>query len=630
MEKTRRPYGLWTSPITPKSLAADTRLSDVQWDSDGETLVWLEGRSDQGVLVAKRRGEAPRDLTSDLSVRAGVGYGGGDFTVSQGTVIFASGGRLYRQPLSSGPAKPITPPFGEAAAPAVSPDGRWVLFVWSDGVEDVVAIVDLDGRLWPQKLASGHDFYMQPRWHPSGQKVAWIAWDHPRMPWDGTVLELALLDLADGRLPRVASVETIAGEKAVSTFQPEFSPDGRSLAYVSDERGIGSLHLYDLETRGARALTAGDEEFSLPAWVQGLRTYGFSPDGRGIIARASRDGVDRMRRIDLETGAVEPLDDNFGEYTRLQQVVLSPTEDAVAAIAGAAAIPARVITCTVARLQQPRVHAHSSTETVSPDDLSIPEAVVWAAPDGGKVHGLYYAPKSAAFLGEGLPPAIVVAHGGPTDQATAGYHANTQFFTTRGYGVLEVNYRGSTGYGRDYRQALAGNWGVLDVEDVVSGARFLGETGRADRERIVVMGGSAGGYTVLRCLTQYPSTFKAAVSLYGISDLFSLAQDTHKFETHYVDSLVGPLPQAAALYRERSPLFSAERIAGPLALFQGEEDRVVPKSQSDRIVASLRARGVPHEYHVYPGEGHGWRKAETIEAYYRDVERFLREHVLFA
>jgi len=630
MEKTRRPYGLWTSPITPKSLAADTRLSDVEWDSDGETLVWLEGRSDRGVLVAKRRGEAPRDLTSDLSVRAGVGYGGGDFTVFQGTVFFVSGGRLYRQPLACGGPRPITPPCGEAAGPVVSPDGKWVLFVHSDGVEDVIAVVDVEGRFWPQKVAFGRDFYMQPRWHPSGEKIAWIAWDHPRMPWDGTALELATLDLADGRLPSVTRVEAIAGGEAVAVFQPEFAPDGRSLAYVSDERGTGSLHLYDLEARGTRALTAGDEEFSLPAWVQGLRTYGFSHDGLGLIARASKDGVDRMRRIDLETGAVESLDDNFGEYTRLQQVAPSPTENAVAVIAGAATIPARVITCTVARLQRPRTHVHSSTETVSQDDLSIPEPVSWAAPDGGKVHGLYYGPKNAAFYGEGLPPAIVIAHGGPTDQYTAGYHANTQFFTTRGYAILEVNYRGSSGYGRDYRQALAGNWGVLDVEDVVSGARFLGESDRADRERIVVMGGSAGGYTVLRCLTQHPGTFKAAVSLYGISDLFSLAQDTHKFEAHYVDSLVGPLPQAALLYRERSPLFSAERITGPVALFQGEEDRVVPKSQSDRIVASLKQRGVPHEYHVYAKEGHGWRKAETIEAYYRDVERFLREHVLYA
>jgi dipeptidyl aminopeptidase/acylaminoacyl peptidase len=193
-----------------------------------------------------------------------------------------------------------------------------------------------------------------------------------------------------------------------------------------------------------------------------------------------------------------------------------------------------------------------------------------------------------------------------------------------------VNYRGSTGYGREYREALKGNWGVVDVKDVVSAARYLTESGRVDLERLVIMGASAGGYTVLRALTEHPGTFKAAICLYGVCDLFALAKETHKFEAHYLDSLIGELPQASAIYRERSPIFSAERITDPIAIFQGDEDKVVPKSQSERIVASLRSRGVPHEYHVYAGEGHGWRKAETIEAFYRGVERFLREHVLFS
>jgi dipeptidyl aminopeptidase/acylaminoacyl peptidase len=211
------------------------------------------------------------------------------------------------------------------------------------------------------------------------------------------------------------------------------------------------------------------------------------------------------------------------------------------------------------------------------EDLSVPEPITWISLDGGKVYGLYYPPANSRFSGAGLPPAVVMVHGGPTSQYTAGYHGSTQFLTTLGYAVLEVNYRGSTGYGRDYRQALAGNWGVLDVEDAVSGAAHLGQSGRVDRERIAIMGGSAGGYTVLRALTEHPGTFKAAVCLYGVSDLFGLAQDTHKLEAHYLDSLVGPLPQASPLYRERSPLFSADRIADPIALFQGDEDRPIPE-----------------------------------------------------
>lgn len=630
MKKTIRQYGLWDSPITPRHLALGIRISDLAWDSDGEMLVWLEERSDRGVLVTKRRGEAPRDLTAELSVRARVGYGGGDFTVFNGSVYFVSEGRLYRQPLSTGRARPITPPFGEITSPCVSPDGKWVLFVHSDGQEDLLAIVDTEGKFWPQRLVSGSDFVMQPRWHPSGERIAWIAWDHPRMPWDGTDLHLATLSVKGDRLPIVKEVEAIAGGERVAVFQPEFSPDGHTLAYVSDESGFGNLYLYDLIEKMHRSLTEGEEEVLIPAWVQGLRTYGFSHDGEMIVYRASRDGIDRMKRISIRTGTIESLDEHFVDYSLLQQLACSPTENALALIAQSAVIPARVITCTIATHQQPRIHRYSMTETIPADDLSRPEPVTWVARDGGRVHGLYYPPRSSAFAGTGLPPAIVMVHGGPTSQYTAGYHAMAQFFTSRGYAVLEVNYRGSTGYGRDYQEALKGNWGVVDVEDTVAGAGYLAEIGRADRERLVIMGASAGGYTVLRTLVEHPGTFKAALCLYGVSDLFTLAQQTHKFEAHYLDSLLGELPGASAIYRERSPIFSVDRITDPIAVFQGEDDKVVPKDQSERVVASLRRRGVPHEYHVYPGEGHGWRKSETIEAFYRGVELFLREHVLFA
>lgn len=630
MKKTIERYGLWDSPITPRYLAQVLRISDVSWDSDEETLVWLEGRSDRGVLVAKRRGDASRDLTAELSVRARVGYGGGDFTVFKGIVYFVCEGRLYRQSLTAGGPRPITPPFGQAASPCISPDGKWVLFVHSDGREDILAVVDTEGKFWPQRLASGSDFVMQPCWHPSGQRIAWIAWDHPRMPWDETSLYLAILDVRGDRLPMVKQSERIAGGEGVAIFQPEFSPDGKALAYVSDQSGYGNLYLYDLVEKASHALTGGEEELSRPAWVQGLRTYGFSYDGERIVYRASKDGIDRLKYIDLRTGDIEPLDEHFTDYTLLQQVTLSPSENVVALIAQSARIPPRVVTCSLAPRQHPRIHRYSTTGTIPDDCLSVPESITWGASDGEKVHGLYYPPCNGAFAGTGLPPAIVLVHGGPTSQYAVGYHATTQFFTSRGYAVLEVNYRGSTGYGREYREALKGNWGVVDVEDVVSGARHLAESGRVDLERLVIMGGSAGGYTVLRALTEYPGTFKAALCLYGVSDLFALAQETHKFEAHYLDSLVGELPQASAIYRERSPIFSAERITDPIAIFQGDEDKVVPKSQSERIVASLRSRGVPHEYHVYAGEGHGWRKLETIEAFYRDVERFLRDHVLFS
>lgn len=629
MTKRNVPYGLWDSPITPQQLALEVRLSDLAWDTDGETLVWVEGRSGRGVLVAKRRGEAARDLTAECSVRAQVGYGGGDFTVFQGTVYFVSEGRLYRQSLANGGATPITPCYGQAASPRVSPDGKWLLFVFSDGKEDVLAIVDTQGRFWPQRLTYGRDFYMQPCWHPAGDRVAWVAWDHPLMPWDGADLTLGTLNLVGDGPPALCKSEPVAGGANAAIFHPEFSPDGRSLAYISEETGYGNLFLYDLAEKTRRRLTTGEEDLSLPAWAQGLRTYGFSNNGRTIIYRARKGESDRLRRVDIETGEIERLNEHLADYTLLQQITPSPTEDVIAAIAQSAAIPARVITCSLAAKQTPRIHRYSSTETVPGDDLSTPEPIDWATAAGKRAHGLYYPPCSSGSSWVGPPPVIIRVHGGPTSQYTAGYHGATQFFTTRGYAVLEVNYRGSTGYGREYREALRGNWGVIDVEDVVSGARSLIESDLADPERLVIMGGSAGGYTVLRLLIDCPGLFRAALCLYGVSDLFTLAQETHKFESHYLNTLVGELPQASAIYRERSPVLHAEHITDPIAIFQGEDDKVVPKGQSDRIVASLKERGVPHEYHVYRGEGHGWRKAETIEAFYRDVERFLQMYVLF-
>jgi dipeptidyl aminopeptidase/acylaminoacyl peptidase len=250
--------------------------------------------------------------------------------------------------------------------------------------------------------------------------------------------------------------------------------------------------------------------------------------------------------------------------------------------------------------------------------------------DGEQVHGLFFPPHNPAFEGSGVPPLIVTIHGGPTSQVKANFNPRAQFFATRGYAVLEVNYRGSTGYGRPYWEALNGMWGVYDVEDAVSGVRHLADQGLVDGSRAVIMGGSAGGFTVLQALVDHPGFFTAAVCLYGVSNQFTLAAETHKFEARYSDKLLGPLPEAADLYRQRSPIFHADRIQDPVIVFQGEDDQVVPRAQSDEIVASLERRGVPHEYHLYPGEGHGFRKTETIEHYYNAVDRFLKQYVIFA
>ena len=320
MEQEVRPFGLWPSALTPQSMAGGTRLGEVLWDSDGETLVWLEGRGDQGVLVcADGSGDAPRDLTTDLGVRARVGYGGGDFAVARGQVYFAesASGRLYRQALAGGAARPITPGFGHAASPSVSPDGAWVAYVHSYEGTDRLAIVDSAGKHWPQQIVAGHDFYMQPRWSPDGTRLAWVRWNHPQMPWDGTELCVGTVR-HDGAVPSVADIRVIAGDMQTAIFQPEFSPDGRSLAYISNESGWDNLYLHDVAAGTSRALTNDEVEVGQPAWAQGMRAYAFEDGGRGLLFLRNEGGFRRLCRHDLQNDEIEPVRE-LAEYTWLAQ-----------------------------------------------------------------------------------------------------------------------------------------------------------------------------------------------------------------------------------------------------------------------------------------------------------------------
>ena len=309
----------------------------------------------------------------------------------------------------------------------------------------------------------------------------------------------------------------------------------------------------------------------------------------------------------------------------MMQLSVSPARNALACIASSSAIPERVVTLDE---NDHTVHRRSQSEMIPEADLSIPEPISWTNPRGGEVHGLYYPPASSRFTGSGKPPVVVSIHGGPTGQSRADYAAEIPFFTNRGYACLYVNYRGSTGYGRSYMTALREHWGDYDTEDAVSGAQALVERELADPERMVIKGGSAGGFTVLNVLARHPGVFRAGLCLYGVTNLFGLATDTHKFEAKYLDLMVGTLPEHSDRYQAWSPLFHADGIRDPVAIFQGSEDKVVPPDQAESIVEVLQKNKVPHIYRLYEGEGHGWRKVETIVAFYDDVERFLKRYVL--
>ncbi|HWQ84287.1 MAG TPA: prolyl oligopeptidase family serine peptidase, partial [Anaerolineales bacterium] len=533
-------FGLWKSPLTPKRMSGSLRFSDLGWDEAGN-LVWSESRLGRDTLVVQPSdGQAPRDINNDYTVRAGVGYGGGDFSVSAGQVFFvdAETGGLFRQSLNQGQARAVTPAFGACAAPVLSPDENWLLYVHSYQNIDCLALTDVEGKFWPQRIVSGRDFYMQPVWrpNPSGGSlwIAWVQWSHPNMPWDGTELCMGRLETAEESLPVLAETRVVAGDVHTSIFQPEFSPDGKYLAYVSDISGWWQLYLYDLETGKTIQLTSASAEHAVPAWNQGQRTYQFAPDGENIYCLRNQAGRVTLWQIEIATVTERQviLDVSYGS---LEQIAIRRGHDhplEIALIASDDRIPPRIILC---RPEQgiTRVIRRSAAEDLPIETYSLSRPVQWTGMDGGVVYGLFYPPQNPGFRGNGLPPLIVKIHGGPTSQQRATFIPDDQFFTSRGYAVLEVNYRGSTGYGRAYAQALRANWGIFDVQDAVSGVNALVELGLVDRDKVIIKGGSSGGYTVLKALIDFPGFFKAGICLYGISNHFAISAETHKFEAHY-------------------------------------------------------------------------------------------------
>lgn len=634
MEKRNALYGTWSSPIQARHLAGGNRFSDALWDSDGETLVWLESRPGQSVLVARRiddpADDGPRDLTeSDQSVRARLFYGGGDFTVAHEHVYFVGdGGRLFAKSLTSGRARAISPALGAAASPTVSPDGRWLGYAHSVDGEDGISVIDLAKRSFPQRLATGTDFVMQPTWSPDGRQLAYIAWNQPSMAFFGTELHLLTLDISRDALHVTDSV-TLSGDVDTSIFQPEFSPDGRYLAYVSDAAGWWQLYLYDRASGEHRRLTTDEAEYGVPGWVQGLRTYGWTHDSQRLIAIRNAETLGTLVSVNAVDGTSVTLD--VPGYSYFQQIHVDPVHERFSVLASATDQPERLITVEFgSSAGRTRIIARSSPELTPKSALSAAQPIRWTGHDGEAVYGLYYPPASEAFSSPGAPPLIVYVHGGPTSQTRAAFAAEMQFFATRGFAVLQVNHRGSTGYGKAYKDRGKGTWGVYEVEDSASGAAWLAAQRLADPEKFVILGSSSGGFAVLQSLVDKPGFYCAGVCRAGVADQFSLVKPgMDKFEARYSDIILGTLPEALAMYRERSPVFHAHKIADPLFLAHGLDDHVVPPENSQKIADALRKNGVSHELHLYEGEGHSFRKPETINDYYDKILAFLERYVIY-
>jgi dipeptidyl aminopeptidase/acylaminoacyl peptidase len=611
---TAAPCGTWTSPITADVVAAGaTPLSSVALD--GGDVYWLAGRASEGgrTTLLRKRGDSVTELTpAPFNVRTRVHeYGGGALLAVDGTVWFSNfaDNRIYRIAAEGGEPAPLSAGGALRHADFVLDAARErLLSVREDHSQgatypvNTICALHFDGS--ETVLVDGNDFYSSPRLSPDGSQLAWLSWDHPRMPWQGTELWLADIG-ADGTL---VNGRLIAGGEDESVGQPEWSPNGL-LHFVSDRSGWWNLYRFDHGV--VHPLCPREAEFGGPHWVFGNAMYGFISDSE-IACTYIEEGVSRLARLDTAGGALTPVDNPYEEIRELR------VHGATLAFLGGTPTIATEIAQIDVRSGERQVLARSIEQLPDVGYLSVPHSIRYPSANGRTAYAFYYPPQNqdAAPLPGELPPLMVIGHGGPTSMATSTLKLATQFWTSRGIAVLDVNYGGSTGFGRAYRDLLRGQWGVVDVEDCVAGAQYMADHGLAgqglvDRERLVIRGGSAGGLTTL-CALAFHDVFKAGASYYGVSDLKGLDADSHKFESRYNEYLIAPKAQADAVYAERSPINHSDKLARPMIFFQGLDDKVVPPPQSEVMVDALRARGVPVAYLTLEGEGHGFRKADSI------------------
>ena len=610
---TTAPYGSWKSPITT-DLIVSGAIGMGQVVLDDEDIYWLEMRpSEEGrmVIVKQALESEPVDVTPEpFSVRTRVHeYGGGAYLVNDGVVFFSnfSDQRMYRQDPCEEP-KPITPEADMRYADGCFDATRnRIICVREDhasGGEPVNLIVSIDaaGEAEQEVLFQGSDFCSNPRISPDGRTLCWLTWDHPNMPWDGTQLYSGRFN-DNGKL---GEPHLVAGSPTESIFQPEWSPDN-VLHFVSDRNGWWNL--WRSEKGQLWPLTSREGEFGKPQWVFGSGTYSFASDELIACSYTENDAW-KIAMLHIPSKMLLAIETPYSEMGRGD---LKVGDGKIVFIGGAPSLPMSVVQIDLASSKWWELRKSNDLE-IDDGYLSTAQPVEFPTENGQTAHAFYYPPKNGDFDGPAgeKPPLLVKSHGGPTGSASTALDLGIQFWTSRGIGVLDVNYGGSTGYGREYRERLNGAWGIVDVDDCCNAALHVVAQGNADPDRLAIDGGSAGGYTTLAALT-FKEVFKAGASHYGVSDLEALAKETHKFESRYLDGLVAPYPEGNELYQERSPINHTEKLSCPLILFQGLEDQIVPPNQAEMMFDAVRAKGIPTAYIPFEGEQHGFRRSENIK-----------------
>ena len=619
---TPRP-GFHEASFTPGMIARLRALSEPRWSADGSAAFVLEthdARAD--LLMLPLNGGPLLRLTSDPAPAPAGAYAGGFYTVRGDALAFSGAdGALWLLPLpNGGPARRIVTGEGRVSAPTFSPDGKLIAYVSDDGKTSSIGLADAEGQDWPRRVPVEADFAIDPAWSPDGRKLAWLEWSVPNMGWDES--RVVIYDLKTGER------RVVMGEPEVACAQPRWSPTGQTLAFLCDKGGY--LNLWRVAGDGSAPTPWIEEPFEhgSPQWSSGASTYAWSPDGRHIALGRNDDGSWKTQIIDIDeaTGKISARRDLGPERGSYSSLRWSPRGDALLALRHGPSLPPTVVSIDMASGTQRDLYT-GTAGGLTGEGMTWPESLTWRSSDGLTLHGLLYRPEQA-IDGQANVPLLVSIHGGPTGQSLADWNPVLQYFVQGGWGVFVPNVRGSTGYGRAYTQALRNEWGGADMADIVAGVEAVIARGWADPGRVVPWGGSAGGYAVLQLLATYPERFKAGVSLYGVTDLFNLARTTHRLEAHYLDRIVGPLPEAAERYRAWSPFFHVEHFQAPVLLLQGEVDNVVTKDQATAMEGALRRAGKTVEMEIYPGEGHGWARAHTISAYITRMERFLQDHVL--